>query len=224
MSDLAILSDLARSAARDMTREVEARRSVLRNGQLQAPMWSCVVDLFDKEVVILVWTMQVEDWVLLKRVRQTMEDIHRHGVRYPRAWPQPMAAIEAYEKALSMAAAASERAGHKYRCEYVGAKPCDRDGSIWNPFVWEMHGEPEEADVVFAWFDTATRAEVGTAICGLQGGGPALPERDDERSDSEAASEEYEIENTQEIQLWESIYAELDKLEPLVDVEGMNAE
>ena len=58
-------------------------------------------------------------------------------------------------------------------------------------------------------------------MCGLQGHGPRPPVVDDEPSSNEAGSEEGEMENTQEIEMWETINANLDKLEPLVDVDGM---
>ena len=87
--------------------------------------------------------------------------------------------------------------------------------------MWELCSGPEDAQVAFAWYDLHNGDELGIVLCGLQGSGPQPPVVDDEESSNEGASEECEMENTQEIEMWETINANLDKLEPLVDVDGM---
>ena len=221
-ADLATLTDLARNAVRDISLAVDVRLSSLGNARLQAPMWSCVPDaLAGGDLVSFVWTQQIEDHVLVRRVRQSGADA-LNGVRYPRAWPAPLAAIDAFGKALSMTKVASEHAAPWARCEYLGAVSCEHDDEfVWNPFLWELCSGPEDAQLAFAWYDVQNGDELGIVVCGLQGHGPKPPVVDDEPSSNEAGSEECEIENTQEIEMWETINANLDKLEPLVDVDGM---
>lgn len=121
--------------------------------------------------------------------------------------------------------AASIRAAPRCRCEYTGAVGCGRDIAIWNPFFWDLAYTIDEADICYVWIETQTGNYLKTGACSLKGKGPPTPELDDGRSDTEqedGAPEESEIEDTQEIALWRQIQANLDKLEPLVDVEGMS--
>ena len=149
--DLATFADLARKAVHDISRAVDTRLSALGNAKLHAPMWSCVPDTLEgADLVSFVWTKQVEDQVLVRRVQQSWEDALKNGVRYPQAWPAPLAAIGAFEKALSMAKVASERAVSRAICEYLGAVSCDYDDEfVWNPFLWELCDGPEDAQVAF---------------------------------------------------------------------------
>ena len=83
-------------------------------------------------------------------------------------------------------------------------------------------GGPDEADLVFACATNSVTAELGTTTCGLHGRGPPPPDsEDDDMSSTDLVPEDCEIEDTQELEIWDAIQERLDKLEPLVDVEGM---